>query len=91
MFRILVECVNVLLPVHELHAPVQPAEFDLLQVEVVAQDVQHLRHLDKDRYFNEDGGHESQIKIVVIFQELLLANLGEIKAPHHKGRRLRFG
>ena len=48
VFGILVECVNVLLAVHELHAPVQPAELDLLQVEVVAQDVQHLRHLHKD-------------------------------------------
>ena len=48
MVRILVECVDVLLAIHELHAPIQPAELDLLKVEVVAQDVQHLRHLNGD-------------------------------------------
>ena len=48
MLRILVECVDVLLAIHELHAPVQPAELDLLKVEVVAQNVQHLRHLGRD-------------------------------------------
>ena len=48
MVRILVECVDVLLTIHELHAPVQPAELYLLKIEVVAQDVQHLRHLDRD-------------------------------------------
>ena len=48
MLRILVECVDVLLTIHELHATVQPAELDLLKVEVVTQDVQHLCHLGKN-------------------------------------------
>ena len=48
VLRILVECVDVLLTIHELHATVQPAELDLLKVEVVTQDVQHLCHLGKN-------------------------------------------
>ena len=45
MARILVESINVGLSVQKVHSSIKATEFPLLEVAVVAKDVQHLRHL----------------------------------------------
>ena len=46
--RIRVEDVNVLLSLLEAHGPVEPGELELLPVEVVAENVEHLGHLAEE-------------------------------------------